>query len=547
MRAGESSRILGAWRHLLGTWLTTELSSFGIFGVLCGLLSASVCFIAPPRHFFSSLLLSLILSVLSIPLLQSHRSLERAMQGSILIGGLLFGFCGLSDLRLGAMGKSRAHPWWALLLALMLSLIGFLIPSVYLFFALAVLPILLVFYAVPEVAATALLLAFPFLHLTPHPTVILTVAVLFLDLAWLTKALCGRRRMRWGILDRLVALLMLNFLLGGLIGAGREAGLRSGITLAVLISFWFPAVNLFAAPRWRARAVGAIRIASLLCAAYGIQQYFFGTSALRWVDETRFSDIGSRVVGCFENPNILAVYLILTAPFLLVRAMKKTLNWYIKLTNFLAFSMVFLCLILTWSRGAWLGILGALLLCALTLSRRAAALSVLALPSLACAIPYLPSTVLRRFASIGSFADSSIRYRFYTWRGVWRMIGEHPWGIGVGEAAFRAVYPRYALCGIESVMHTHQMPLQLLSELGIGGLLTFVGFMAGLFFYSIHALCKADDRSRPDTVAAASALLGATVMGMFDILWYQYGMCLLFFAVGAILTAPFSGSEEDIW
>jgi hypothetical protein len=91
------------------------------------------------------------------------------------------------------------------------------------------------------------------------------------------------------------------------------------------------------------------------------------------------------------------------------------------------------------------------------------------------------------------------------------------------------------------------MPLQLLSELGIGGLLTFVGFMAGLFFYSIHALCKADDRSRPETVAAASALLGATVMGMFDILWYQYGMCLLFFAVGAILTAPFSGSEVDIW
>jgi len=548
MRATEESRLLSVWRGFLTALLATELSSFGIFGVLCGIFSASICIIMPPtRLAFSSLLLSLILSVLSIPLLQSRRSLVRAMQGSVLIGGLLFGFCALSEVRLGESGRCAAHPWVALLLALLFSGIGFLIPPFFVFLALAILPMLFILCAVPEAAAAALLFLFPFLHLTAHPTVILTIAVLFIDFAWLAKALCGRRRMRFGLLDLTVALLMLTFFLGGLIGAGGEGGVLSGITLAILISFWFPVRNLFADLRWRIRAIGGLKLSAFCCALYGIWQYFFGASTLLWVDVSRFSDIGSRVVGFFDNPNILAVFLLLTAPFFLARGFDPHANWCARIANFLAFSAVFLCLILTWSRGAWLGILCAGLLFMLTLSRRSASLLLLAVPLLLCTAPFLPSTVLRRFSSIGSFADSSIRYRIYTWRGVLRMIKDHPWGIGVGESAFRAVYPHYALSGIESVMHAHQMLLQIFAELGIGGLLLFLSFLAFLFFYTVDALCQSSDRARPDTVAAASAILGGIVMGMFDILWYRYGMCLLFFAVGALLTAPIRESETEGW
>ena len=127
------------------------------------------------------------------------------------------------------------------------------------------------------------------------------------------------------------------------------------------------------------------------------------------------------------------------------------------------------------------------------------------------------------------------------------MLRDYPWGIGVGETAFKQIYPRYAVSGIESVMHAHQMLLQIMAELGIGGLILFLCFFILLLFYAAYALRTRGGRSRSESVAAISALLGAAVMGAFDILWYQHGICLLFFAVGAILTAPLCDAEREPW
>lgn len=547
MRATEESLLLSAWRRLLSILLATDLATLGTFGILCGVLSAAICLILPPaRHVYSSLLLSLILAVSSIPLLQSHKSLSHAIRSSILIGGLLLGFCELSSSRFGSSVRGTSHPWYALLLALFLSGIGAVISPLLLFAALICLLLLLLLWSSPELGALLLLFFFPFLHLTAHPTVILAVGVLFLDLSWITKAICGRRRMRFGVIDLCVALLILSFLLGGAVGAGGRTGLLGGITMATLISFWFPAVNLLSGRRWRRRAVFALKLSSFLCSLYGLYQYLFGEIALKWVDEARFGDLGSRVTGCFSNPNVLAVFLLLTFPFFLVDALNSHRKRRVCLLHFVATGCVCVCLVLTWSRGAWLGILCALLVCSLILERRTAAIVFFAFPYLPFAVLLLPDRVLRRFMSIGSFADSSIRYRLYTWRGVLRLVREHPWGIGVGEAAFARVYPRYAVSGIESVMHAHQMLLQLLVELGISGLLIFLTFSALLFFYAIFVL-RGKGEDRPVGVAAASALLGAAVMGAFDILWYQYGMLLLFFAVAAILTAADYEGEAERW
>ena len=115
----------------------------------------------------------------------------------------------------------------------------------------------------------------------------------------------------------------------------------------------------------------------------------------------------------------------------------------------------------------------------------------------------------------------------------------------MGETAFKQVYPRYAVSGVESVMHTHQMLLQIMTELGIGGLILFILFFVLLLFYAAHALRIRVGRIRSESIAAVAALVGAAVMGAFDILWYQQGMCLLFFAVGAILTAPLGDALRD--
>ena len=117
------------------------------------------------------------------------------------------------------------------------------------------------------------------------------------------------------------------------------------------------------------------------------------------------------------------------------------------------------------------------------------------------------------------------------------MIREHAWGICVGESAFSAIYPRYAISGIESVAHSHQIFLQILTELGIPGITVFLFFLLLLLLYTAGGLQRLHGRPRAELLGCAGALLGALVMGLFDHLWYQHGMLCMFIALSALLCA----------
>ena len=149
---------------------------------------------------------------------------------------------------------------------------------------------------------------------------------------------------------------------------------------------------------------------------------------------------------------------------------------------------------------------------------------------------YLPEQVLRRFQSIGSMTDSSAHYRSNTWRGVLRMLRAHPFGIGSGESAFRSVFPYYAVSGTETVMHAHQIFLEVAVEIGVVGLVLFLLVLFHIFA-SVVCFCRKsrEGAHRTEGVALTSAVAGALVMGLFDSLWYHNGLYWLFWSVVALL------------
>ena len=132
--------------------------------------------------------------------------------------------------------------------------------------------------------------------------------------------------------------------------------------------------------------------------------------------------------------------------------------------------------------------------------------------------------------------DSSVLYRLHTWRGVLRMIVSHPFGIGVGECAFRAVYPHYAVMGTGTVMHTHNLFFQIAVETGVVG-------SAFFFVWVLHALLRASWRG--NACAYPASLCGLLVMGAFDHLWYAPPMLLLF-TVAVALSASSSGQKDSL-
>ena len=500
--------------------LQSRASDIGFFLLSCGAVGVVGNWVVRHADPLSlEILIPLAQALSASVLLRSSKSVSRCMRRSLFLRWLLFDFCGLSESIL-AVGSVRRERGWSFILA------GCLIGGLgVLWSATAVALILLggvlltLLSAVPELAFLLLFLLLPFLNLTAHPTLMLTAAVAVCCGLCGCKAISGKRQVYWSRADGLVLWLCCLFFLSGVISYGDlSEGLLRGL---LLFSAWFPIRLLLLNSIWRRRAFFAMSISSFVCAVWGILQYVLGKAELRRVDTARFGDIGGRVCGLFGNPNLFAIYLLFTVPLSLGLAFHRK-GWVGRAFFFSAFGVGSLCLVFTWSRGAWIAWMLSVLLFLMLCSRR----------SLSC----LFAVGICGSGLISYLTDSSANYRIHTWRGVCRMLRSHPWGIGCGESAFRSVFPAYAVSGTESVMHPHQIFLQVFTETGLAGLLLF----AVILWHLLRGFVRfcgsmSEGMRRTEGVTLFCILTGGLVMGCFDSLWYHYGLFWLFWSLCAML------------
>lgn len=269
--------------------------------------------------------------------------------------------------------------------------------------------------------------------------------------------------------------------------------------------------------------------AGLLVALYGIYQYVFGfAEGTTWIDEDMFSDIETRVVSTFENPNVLGEYLLLLIPVGLA-VIWGTRKGYNKLIHLCVVGALSLCMIYTYSRGCWIGLMVAVMMFFMFYDRRFVWLGIIAL---LMSPMFLPQNVINRFLSVGDMGDTSTSYRVYIWMGTFNMLKDY-WfsGIGVGTEAFGRIYPMYAYSGVMAP-HSHNLYLQIITENGILGLIIFVIIAVIYFKECISAIIRSDDRLLKGIVTGlAAGMLGYLVQGMFDNVWYNYRVFLLFFII----------------
>ena len=380
---------------------------------------------------------------------------------------------------------------------------------------------------------------FPFFGYLPHPTVILTATVTLVLALWLWQKRGEVLPFFASTFDSCIFLLAGVFLISGLLTGG--AGALEGIVRALLLLFYFPARDFFKETAQRKSTALTFQFSGGIAAFLGIFQYFSGEAQLKWVDPSRFSDIGGRVTGGFENPNVFSVYLLLILPVSLVLFLDTRGSFLLRLLSAICLLAELLCLVLTWSRGAWLSALVVLTVFFFFFgkqTRRALAIAVLPLMILSF---YLPHSVVNRFQSIGNLKETSIRYRLLVWDGVLRMLREHPLGIGLGQARFSERYLPYAVKGTETVIHSHQLLLQILCELGVIGLLLFLAALGSLFF----KLLSAKSGSRLCRFGGGLGLLGALTAGLFDNVWYHFGIFCLFWVMAALSASGLSADEKS--
>ena len=281
-------------------------------------------------------------------------------------------------------------------------------------------------------------------------------------------------------------------------------------------------------------------IASTAVALYGIwQNFFLDTTTQSWVDEEMFSDIKKRVFSTLDNPNVLGEYFIMLIPvaFALLLKMRGSMQ---KVLYTVCNTLMFLCLLYTWSRGAWLGVVIGIVFFILLKDRRWLVICIaglLLMPSV------LPVSVMERLMSIGNVKDSSTAYRVSIWLGSLKMLQDY-WicGVGLGSDAFLAVYPRYALGGADFALHSHNFYLQWIVDLGIVGIFVYIGIII-TGFKKIASVKEKNSVLKNVMLAMSGALCGYLFQGLAENLWYNYRMILVFWiyfgiiASGAIIAA----------
>ncbi len=514
------------------SWSKTYIHSFmalntRFFGVM--LVSCAFAYCAAGGHISK---IALIAGIIGAVMCVFNYDIMSFMNPSKVVD-IVKSIAGFKEINFDFFDKKRAHDKIRLLLALLVGLVTGAAMSVSIIYGVvvpfALFFMLLVMYA-PVTGVFIAVFAAPF-----APTMALAGICIWTLLSLLIKSV-SKADFRWRFdgVGLCVLLFLAVLFISSALSFAPKASLKVWAMYLVFVSFYFVIINTVKTREELYGLLKLLAISGALVALYGIAQYVFGwTTTNSWIDEEMFEDSTMRVYSTLGNPNVLGEYLLLVLPVAAVFMLKfkwKSLAKYAYAAMFLVCAV---CLILTQSRGCWIGFVAA---CVIFVTFYEGKLWGL-LPLVLLIIPFIiPETMVDRFMSIGNMEDSSTSYRVFIWLGTLGMM-KYYWlgGIGMGEAAFAKVYPFFSYNAIIAP-HSHNTFLQLLVEAGIAGLGTFV-VMQGVFLKQMSVVYRADDKKSTDSVTAlalASGVAAFLVQSMFDYTFYNYRVMAVFFMVLAL-------------
>ena len=287
------------------------------------------------------------------------------------------------------------------------------------------------------------------------------------------------------------------------------------------------------APVWWDRIVAALLAGNLVTCVIGIRQLYGDSSELAsWADPNSVADGTVRIYSTLENPNLLAGYLLPVLPLALV----ALLRWPGRARKLFALTALVLgvvALVLTFSRGAWMGLVAEAAVILLLLAVRATRawpllwrrlLPLLLLLGGAALLVILVTQVeplrVRVMSLVAGRQDSSNNFRINVWLAALDMVQARPWlGIGPGNDAFNQIYPLFQQPKFNA-LSAYSIPLELAVEAGIPGLLAGIGLLLASL-RSATSLWRSDSCFSLPALAAIAVIVGLTVQGLTDTIFFR--------------------------
>ncbi len=246
-----------------------------------------------------------------------------------------------------------------------------------------------------------------------------------------------------------------------------------------------------------------------------------------------------RAYGHFAQPNPFAGYLGLSLPMAYSLALEALTAWRSEVRTaqvsvraalvrlaphvvaMVAFAVMLAAMVMSWSRGGWVGMAAALLAITVLRSRRAfvtalAAGLVVAYLLLIGGAQHLPSTLITRIADFVPYlsgldvtavevtdANWAVIERMAHWQAALGMFTDHPW-LGVGIGNYPVVYSEYALGRWQDPLgHAHNYYLNIAAEAGVLGLGAYLTLFAACTVYAWRVIQRLGTRAQVTTQCQA--------------------------------------------
>lgn len=198
-------------------------------------------------------------------------------------------------------------------------------------------------------------------------------------------------------------------------------------------------------------------------------------------------------------------------------------------SDIVAVAMLLGALLLTFTRGAWLGaIAAAAILLALHDARWLVSVPLVA----ALLFGFVPSAVQWRMRAVFSAEDRTSRERLLMAASGLRIVRDHPL-VGVGPGMIERVYPRYRLAGATdpAVPHLHNNVVQIAAERGLPALALWLWFVVRVLGEEWRLV----RRGRAEAGTALAGLVAVLVAGLFE---YNVGDSEVLVLLLVIVTLP---------
>lgn len=314
-------------------------------------------------------------------------------------------------------------------------------------------------------------------------------------------------------------------------------------------------------PRIRAWIIALVLHISLIISVYGLRQWFFGAKALAtWVDPTSNAAKLTRVYSYLGNPNLLAGYLIPAVAL----SLAAIFVWQRLLTKALAATMFVVnsaCLVLTFSRGGWIGFVVCLFVFLVLLvywysvrlpsQWRPWAMPVLVGGSagvILLAVLFVEPVRDRVASMFVGRGDSSNNFRINVWSAVLEMIRDRPLiGIGPGNTAFNKVYPLYMRVGY-SALSAYSILLEIAVETGFIGLSCFLWLLVVTLNQGVQQVRRLRTLANPNSfwlMGAIAAMFGMLGHNLFDTVWYRPEVNSLWWLMVALIASFYVSPKAD--